>query len=167
MQDEILATVSASAPRRMMGIVVLALLGGLLIYAGLAQPPQNLAWQIVLILAGGVVLYMTERMRRASVTTLELTRDALRESNGQVLARLDQVEAVNRGMFAFKPSNGFVLITRHPQERHWTPGLWWRIGRRIGVGGVTPPAQTKFIAEMIQIQLTERMSPPSATPDQD
>lgn len=156
MQDEILATVAASAPRRMMGIIVLALLGGLLVYAGLIQPPQNMAWQVILILSGGIVLYMTERMRRASVTTLELTRDVLREQGGQVLARLDQVDSVNRGMFAFKPSNGFVLVTRAPQDRHWTPGLWWRIGRRVGVGGVTPPAQTKFMAELIQMQLTER-----------
>lgn len=157
MQDEIVATVAASAPRRMLGIIVLALLGGLLVYGGLAQPSQNLGFQAILIVSGVVVLFMAERMRRASVTTLELTRDVLREQDGRVLARMDQVVSVNRGMFAFKPSNGFVLVTKTPQDRHWTPGLWWRIGHRIGVGGVTPPAQTKFMAEMIQIQLSERM----------
>lgn len=155
-EPDILATVSASAPRRMMGIVVLAVLGGLLIYAGLAQPPQVLGWQLILLAAGGVTLYLAERMRRASVVTLELTREALRDSDGQVLARLDQIETVNRGIFAFKPSNGFVLTTRQSQPRHWNPGLWWRFGRHIGVGGVTPAAQTKFMAELIQNLLDER-----------
>ena len=160
MQDmneaEVLATVSASAPRRMMGIVVLAALGGLLIYAGLAQPPATLGWQLFLLGAGGITLYLTERMRRASVVTLELTRTGLRDSEGQVLATLDQIETVNRGVFAFKPSNGFVLTTRDAQPRHWNPGLWWRVGRRVGVGGVTPAAQTKFMAETIQTLLDER-----------
>lgn len=154
-EPEVLATVSASAPRRMLGIVVLAALGGLLIYAALAQPPETLGWQVFLLAAGGITLYLTERMRRASVATLELTRAGLRDSEGRMLARLDQIEAVNRGVFAFKPSNGFVLITRDAQARHWNPGLWWRIGRRVGVGGVTPAAQTKFMAEMIQTLLDE------------
>lgn len=158
MQPEILTTVAASAPRRMMGIIVLALLGIVLVYAGVMQPPENLIWQLLLVAAGGVTIYMADRMRRASVTTLELTCEVLRESGGRVLARLDQIETVNRGMFAFKPSNGFVIITRQPQERHWTPGLWWRIGRRIGVGGVTPPAQTRYMAEMMQTLLAERQA---------
>jgi hypothetical protein len=156
MQQDILATVSASAPRRLMGVVVLALLGGLLVYAGLVQPPGTFGWQVILLTTGVVTLVLTERMRRASVVSLELTRDELRDTQGRVLARLDQIESVNRGMFAFKPSNGFVLVTRAPQDRHWSPGLWWRIGRRVGVGGVTPPAQTKFMAEIIQTLLTER-----------
>ena len=146
-EPEILATVSASAPRRMMGIIVLAALGGLLIYAGLAQPPASLGWQLFLLAAGGITLFLTERMRRASVMTLELTREGLRDTEGRVLAR---------GVFAFKPSNGFVLTTRDVQERHWNPGLWWRVGRRVGVGGVTPAAQTKFMAEMIQTLLDDR-----------
>jgi hypothetical protein len=156
MQQDILATVSASAPRRLMGVVVLALLGGLLVYAGLVQPSGTFGWQVILLTTGVVTLVLTERMRRESVVSLELTRDELRDTQGRVLARLEQIESVNLGMFAFKPSNGFVLVTRAPQDRHWSPGLWWRIGRRVGVGGVTPPAQTKFMAEMIQTLLTER-----------
>jgi hypothetical protein len=153
---EIIATVSASAPRRVMGITVLAVMGGVLIYVALAQPPQVVLWQGVLLLAGGLNLYLAERMRRASVVTLELTREALRDTEGRVLARLDQIETVNRGVFAFKPSNGFVVTTVQPQERHWNPGLWWRFGTRIGVGGVTPAAQTKRMADLIQTLLDER-----------
>jgi len=158
-QPEVLARVSASAPRRVMGITVLAVMGGVLIYAALAQPPQVFFWQAVLLLAGGLNLYLAERMRRATVMTLELTREALRDTEGRVLARLDQIETVNRGMFAFKPSNGFVVTTRQPQDRHWNPGLWWRFGTRIGVGGVTPAAQTKLMADTIQTLLNERRKP--------
>jgi hypothetical protein len=33
--------------------------------------------------------------------------------------------------------------------RAWYPGLWWRMGRRVGIGGVTSAAQTKAMAEII------------------
>lgn len=155
MQQEVLATVSATGARRVMAISVLVLLGGVLVYMALAQPPQALGWQLAMLATGIVVLLLAERMRRASVLVLELTRTELRERGGQVLARLDQIESVNRGVFAFKPSNGFVIITRAPHPLQWNPGLWWRIGRRIGVGGVAPAVQAKYMADVMQAILSE------------
>jgi len=57
----------------------------------------------------------------------------------------------DRGVFAFKPSNGLL---RGPSE-HWRrpsllPGYWWRIGRRVGIGALEPPAiRTKFMSEIM------------------
>ncbi len=155
MQQEVLATVSATGARRVMAITVLVLLGGVLVYIALAQPPQALGWQLIMFGVGCGVLVLAERMRRAEVTVLELTREALREKGGAVLVRMDQVATVNRGVFAFKPSNGFVIITHAPQPLQWNPGLWWRVGRRIGVGGVAPAVQAKYMADVMQAILTE------------
>jgi len=153
--DEVLVSIAASPARRILGIVVLAALGGLLIYGGLIQPSGMVGLQAIMILSGAGVLLLTEKMRRASVVTLELTQQELRDSAGNVLARIDQIDRVNRGAFAFKPSNGFVLVTRQPGPRHWAPGLWWRVGRQVGVGGVTQASQTRFMAEMIQTIMTQ------------
>ncbi len=155
MQQEVLATVSATGARRVMAITVLVLLGGVLVYIALAQPPQALGWQLIMLGVGCGVLVLAERMRRAEVTVLELTREALREKGGAVLVRMDQIATVNRGVFAFKPSNGFVIITHAPQPLQWNPGLWWRVGRRIGVGGVAPAVQAKYMADVMQAILTE------------
>ena len=38
----------------------------------------------------------------------------------------------------------------------WQPGLWWRLGNRIGVGGMTPGSQAKAMAEIIAIKLAQR-----------
>lgn len=57
---------------------------------------------------------------------------------GAVLCTLDQIESVDRGFALWKPSGGFVILLKTPQPRGWSPGLWWRIGRRVGVGGATP-----------------------------
>lgn len=155
MSDEILATVSASQPRRWLGVGLLALVGGLVIYVAFAAPP-SLGWQAFLVLVGAGALWMAERMRRATETCIELTRSELRDTVGDCIARVEDIERLDRGMFAFKPSNGFLITTRASGARAWRPGLWWRMGRRIGVGGVTPAAQTKFMSEMLAAMLAER-----------
>ena len=48
------------------------------------------------------------------------------------------------------------LKTKTPAARRWEPGLWWRIGRRIGVGGVTPASQSKVMADLISARLVIR-----------
>ncbi|MEY8841953.1 hypothetical protein AB9K41_23235, partial [Cribrihabitans sp. XS_ASV171] len=133
MQEEILATVEASAPRRWMGVGMLAAMGILVIYVAFATPPA-LEWQIFLLVVGGLSLWLAQRMMQATAHRIELTETELRSSTGEIIARIEDVETMDRGVFAFKPSNGFLLRTRTPAPRRWYPGLWWRLGRRIGVG---------------------------------
>ena len=78
-----------------------------------------------------------------------LTDTDLRDSDGVVLARLDQIIRVDRGAMAMKPANGFTLVLDARQPFGWAPGMWWRLGRRVGVGGVAVAHQAKFMAEVI------------------
>lgn len=154
--DEILATISASLPRRWLGVGSIALLGVLLIYMALARPPAP-GWALFLIALGGGALLLAVRMQAATARVLTLTRSALHDDTGQVIARVAEIEAVDRGFFAFKPSSGFLLRTRTPAgPRAWHPGMWWRAGRQIGVGGVTRGGQAKFASEMISVLIAER-----------
>ena len=153
--QEVLATVQASLPRRFMAISMLCVLAGLVIYIAVATPPA-LGWQIFLIAVGISALMVANAVRISTASVLELTRDELRDTAGIVLVRLDDVTSIDRGAFAFKPSNGFLLRLRTPHSRGWRPGLWWRGGRRIGVGGMTPGGQTKFMADIIAVMLVER-----------
>ena len=95
-------------------------------------------------------------MRRSTELTIELTRSELRDSSGTCIARIEDITAVERGLLAFKPSNGFMLKTRTPGPRVWRPGIWWRIGRRVGIGGVMPGHQTKAMAEILAALQAER-----------
>lgn len=153
--DEILATVTASLGRRVLGIGMLAFLGVLVIYVALTKPPE-LGWQIFLITFGTIALMVADAMRRATALHLELTREVLRDTGGDVIARVAEITSVDRGAFAFKPSNGFLLRTATGSPRRWRPGLWWRMGSRIGVGGMTPGRQTRNMAEIIAIMIAER-----------
>ncbi|MBW4707743.1 hypothetical protein KX928_08080 [Roseobacter sp. YSTF-M11] len=155
-QDEdVLATVAASTGRRILGIGLLAVLGVLVIYVAFVTPP-GFGWQMFLLVLGAVALMIADTMRRSTAHKLELTGTELRDSGGVVIAYVDDIASIDRGTFAFKPSNGFLLRTKSPGARMWRPGLWWRFGRRIGIGGMTPGRQTKYMAEIIAVMLAER-----------
>ena len=154
--DEILAVLEATALRRLIAVAIIAALGLILLWVALAQPPVHLGWRLFLLVFGGVALWGAERLRQATRARLELTRTELRDSTGTTLARLEDIASLDRGVFAFKPSNGFILRLKAPQSREWRPGLWWRTGRRVGVGGVTPGSQARFMAETIQGLLAAR-----------
>jgi hypothetical protein len=105
---------------------------------------------------GVVVLALAEALRRATSVGLELTRAELRTTRGEVLARVEDIAAIDRGVFAFKPASGFILRVREKGPFGWSPGLWWRIGRRIGVGGVTGRDEGRYMADVIAAMLLER-----------
>ncbi|MCB4455789.1 hypothetical protein [Leisingera sp. McT4-56] len=155
MSKEVLATIEASAGRRVMGTAMLGLTGGLLVYVAFAAPPSP-AWLVFLVAVGTAALWLAVRMWQATVHRIELTAEELRCSDGQVIARVEDIEAIDRGFFAFKPSNGFLIRTGTQGRRAWMPGLWWRSGRRIGIGGVTPGSQGKAMSEILAAMLMQR-----------
>jgi len=164
MNDDVLAIVEASTMRRWLGVMMMASLGGLVIFIALTAPPEP-AWQVFLLVMGAASLWMAEKMRSATRYRIELTAQEMRTSEGQVIARLDDIDKVERGMFVFKPSNGFLVQLRHPYPRIWRPGLWWCSGRKIGVGGVTSAGQTKAMSEILSVLLAERTQGQDKNPD--
>ena len=154
-EDGVLAVAGASAGRRIVACALLYVLGGLLIYLVLVEPPHFVLLLLMLGL-GGLILLLAERLRRVTRIELILRADGLTDSTGQVLAQMDNIVSIDRGAFAFKPSNGFTLKLKTKQPRSWAPGLWWRFGRFLGVGGAVSAGQAKFMAEQIALALAQR-----------
>lgn len=155
MADDILARVEASAVRRIMGVSMLGTIGVVLLYIALSTPP-SLGWLVFLLIVGLGALWMAVRMWQATLQSVELTETELRSSDGILIAQVADIEAIDRGFFAFKPSNGFLIRTTTPGSRIWQPGLWWRAGRRIGIGGVTPGSQSKAMSEILAAMIAQR-----------
>ncbi|MGO4915770.1 hypothetical protein [Pseudogemmobacter sp. W21_MBD1_M6] len=156
--SELLATITPSATRRRVGFTVLCLLGGFSLYLAFNMT-GNVVGQLVLLAFGGGVLVLAEKLRRATLLTIELTADEIRDTSGRVLARVDNIKSLDRGVFAFKPSNGFMLVLKSGNGSAWAPGLWWRIGRMVGIGGVTRDAQSKIMSEILANLLAQRDGP--------
>ncbi len=155
-EHKVLVRVSASRGRLTAGTGLQILLGALLVWIAMARPPADVGWRLFLLAVGILALWSAIRTWRAGQLSLELTRAALRDSAGTELCRIDEIRRVDRGVFAFKPARGFALLLVRSRRRAWVPGLWWRVGRRIGVGGTTAAAETRLMAEIIDELLAER-----------
>ncbi|MBM7069193.1 hypothetical protein [Actibacterium sp. 188UL27-1] len=155
MTETVLARVSPAPARRWFAIAVLGSLGGLILWLALDLGEAGLIQRSVLALFGCAVLAFGYRLWAATRQGLVLTKDALITTNGDVLAQVQQIKRVERGAFAFKPSNGFLVVTNTTAPSVWAPGLWWRFGRRIGVGGVCGAGQTKAMADILAAEIAD------------
>ncbi len=154
-EDGVFARITVSPGRRLMALVVLYGFGALLIYMAFSSLAGAFG-TVILIALGIAVLVGAEAMRRNANAELLLTAAGLEDQTGLLLAPIDQIQSVSRGAFAAKPSNGFTLVMKTKQPRGWKPGLWWRIGRRVGVGGVVSAGAAKFMAEQIAFRIAEK-----------
>lgn len=152
--DPVLARVGASAPRRVFALAVLWGLALMLLWIG-AVMPSGLPWRLVFLGLGTGALVAGLALWRATRAAIVLTEAGLFETGGRCLARIEEIRGVDRGMFAMKPSNGFLLRLARSPGRAWAPGLWWRWGRRLGVGGVTASAEARAMADILAIRLAE------------
>ncbi len=153
LMENALAIIQPSPARRVISFVIILSLGGLLVYIALATPPASLFWRFFLLAMGIAALVLADKLRRATQQTIIMTDQGIYESSGRELCSLQDIAGIDRGTFAFKPSNGFLIRTKKPGPRTWAPGLWWRVGRKIGVGGVTGAGEAKFMSELIALRL--------------
>lgn len=149
--SEPIAILSISPARRLFSTGVQAGLGVVLILTAGQLPDPNPAAIVILLGLGGLALWMAYTMYRATSRSLTLTRVAIIDSAGETVARLEDIRSVDSGFFAFKPSNGFLLRLTHKHARRWVPGLWWRWGTRIGVGGATNGKAARDMADIIRL----------------
>ena len=154
-EDGVLAVVEASAGRRILACGVIYALGLLVLYVTFAKPPAA-ALMVFMIILGVGALVLGDKLRRATQSQIMMSADAITTTDGQTLALMDEIVSVDRGAFAFKPSNGFTLKLKTKQPRGWAPGLWWRFGRYVGVGGAVSAGQSKFMAEQIALRVAAR-----------
>jgi hypothetical protein len=153
---ETLHVLRPSGPRRAFAAFTQGGLGVLILLIAATTPAMALGWRLALIAFGVLVTTLAWRGWQRSEMPLVLRVDGLWHGEDTPVAPLDMVASVDRSLFAFKPSNGFVLRLREPLGRAWVPGLWWRIGRRVGVGGVTRGADTKIAADALSMLVAQR-----------
>lgn len=154
--QDVLLSLEASPIRRAFALAVLLLLAAMLLWIAAVHPPVHPGWRIFLVALGVGAVWLADLLRRATMLRLDLTPESLVCSDGRLIARIADIESVDRGFFAFKPSNGFLLRLRKPSSRSWAPGVFWVTGKRVGVGGVTAAPQAKAMVEVISAMLAER-----------
>ncbi|MEL6549772.1 MAG: hypothetical protein AAFQ54_05930 [Pseudomonadota bacterium] len=155
MSAEVLVELHPSPGRRIFSAMTMGMLAAILIYLSLLIAPDFLL-SALFLLAGLATGWLAWWQFQSSATVIELTREVLATREGDVLARVQDIERVERGVFAMKPSQGFLLRLVDPQPRAYVPGVYWRIGRRLGIGGITNSGQAKAMAQTLEALIAER-----------
>ena len=156
-EAEVLMELGVSPIRRIFALAVLLLLGLLLIWNGMVLPGAVIGLKLILMLMGAAVLWLGIKMYDRTRGGLILTKEALSDYRGTCLIRMEDVVAMEKGVFALKPSNGFMLRGTGAPGNLWAPGMYWRVGKRVGVGGITNARDAKSMIEII-VALTETHS---------
>lgn len=152
--SETLATLQVSQFRRLFGVGMLGGLGCVLLYIAATTAERGTIGLIGLLGFGLLILWASFRMYQATGDTLTLTREGIFTNSGQTVCLVENIIRTDTGFFAFKPSNGFSVLLKQPMKRSWCPGLWWRFGKRIGIGGVTSPGHGKAMSNMIAVLIS-------------
>ena len=138
----------------MAGVAAMLLLAFLLIYVVLTAPPSP-GWQVFILMLGAGAVWFAIQMYRATASSVVLTRDGLHDGDGTLIVNLADIRHVDRSFFAFKPSHGVILRTRGGLGFQWRPGLWWRLGTRVGIGGMTPRHHAKVLSDRLVVLMQE------------
>jgi len=111
---------------------------------------------ILLTLAAAGCLWLAYAVLQAKGSAVVLTKDGFYDDDGDLLCALSEVDRVDAGLMAFRPSKGFLVRLKTSAPRGWSPGLWWRIGKRFAVGGATPGRDGKAMADLLANMIAER-----------
>jgi hypothetical protein len=154
-EDDILAELNAGALRRAIAVGALAGLG--LVLGKVALDPQTTAlWQGVCALGAGGAVMLAVRSWQSTAERIVLTAEGLFDGTGRALARIDEIDGIEAGAFSLKPSNGFAVRLKAKGPRTWAPGMYWRAGARLGIGGVPSGRAARFMAERLDALLKAR-----------
>lgn len=158
---EVLIRLPASPLRRWSALVLLGLFAMMAVQVSIELPGERPLAKAGALLLGLAMIWQAIQLWKASGRVLELTVEGLREAGtGRVLARVEDIAEVNRSVFAYRPATGFLILLHRPASRPaWAPGMWWRFGRRIGIGGVTPKMEGKALAELLGEMVRSRADP--------
>ena len=153
-----------SAVRRYSSLAILFALFGITAVMAVRDPELTLPARIAL---GGLALGWLAGL--AAVHTLargalRLERDRLTSSDGRLSVSYAEIERVERGAFAMKPSNGAMLRLSRRYPARWAPGVWWQLGRRVGIGGLTPKAATRVWLDRLEAEIARNAA---YRPDED
>lgn len=154
---EVIARLEPNPARRMVTAGMFYGVGALTLAGAMAQRPGAAQTVALLAIVAGCV-YMGRWSWQATQPSLLFTEDGLFEEGGRQLASFDQIASVDRSTFSFKPTNGFLIRLTEKRPAAWAPGLWWRLGRSIGVGGVFSGAEARLMADQIALALVSKQA---------
>jgi hypothetical protein len=149
----------AVSPTRVLLAVSAA--GGLalLLLAVAVLPALPFAARAVILAFGLGALLLALALWRARRGALVLDLRGIADETGARIATWPEIARAHQSPFGLRPSGGIGLQLRSAAVPGWRPGLWWRWGRRAGLGGMLGRAGARELAAAILWQMDQHRQP--------
>ena len=69
--------------------------------------------------------------------------------DGRLLCKLSSIETVDTSPYTFKSTNGFIIRLKERSSLDWSPGLFWKLNKRISIGGLITKSESKWLSTAI------------------
>ena len=63
-----------------------------------------------------------------------------------LICKIEDIEKVDVSPYTFKAANGFIVLLKTKNSFKAIPGLYWRLGKRISIGGLISKSESKFLS---------------------
>ena len=156
LMSDIILKIQPNLGRRIFSILVLCICAVVIMNNAFSNTMHSMVLKLTLFGLGVAFLWQAQASFRFANAALILKHDGLYDDQDNLICSLSNIALVDRGWFSLKPSNGFLLRLHEPQSRKWLPGLYWRFGRRLGVGGALSPVQTKEMSDKLILLMQEK-----------
>ena len=153
MSDRGPSSLSVAPWRRAVALATLVPIAVLLIRQAVGLPVVGQALCLALAVT---FAWAATTLWRARANALVWDGEGLRDRFDTLRIPRATIVAVDTGAISLRPSQGFTLHLDRPVPRGWSPGLWWSLGRTVGVGGLTDRRETRALAQRIADEIAPR-----------
>ena len=63
-----------------------------------------------------------------------------------IVCKMSDIARVDVSPYTFKSANGFIVLLKTQSSFKSIPGLYWRLGKRISIGGLVSKNESKFLS---------------------
>ena len=76
------------------------------------------------------------------------------------ICKMHEIDRVDASPYTFKSANGFIIILKTKNSFESVPGLYWKLGKRISIGGLVSKNESKFLAGLLMQFLEKQKCKP-------
>ena len=86
-----------------------------------------------------------------------LNQEGIFNLDNSIVCRIEDIETIDTSPYTFRSANGFIVFLRERSTFKIVPGLYWRLGNRISIGGLVSKAESKFLSTtMLNLMNTQK-----------
>ena len=134
---------------KILGLVIFGLL--LFLCYTISKIEEDLTLLDFLLIPTIIFLWLCFRkfLKRYSKVGFLINQSGLFNLDGSVICEIGDIERIDVSPYTFKSANGFIVILKTKSSFKSIPGLYWRLGKRISIGGLVSKNESKFLSQTL------------------